>query len=122
MGQREDVMRDNGLYYCPHWCIRPPDEEQWEQHQSDWREMVTADRETIRVRAWGCWFTMGNDQVEVEILPAGGTGALRLTTDDLNMLRDLLDDAEGDIGTFSEVEAWKGAEDEAEGIDEDEAA
>ncbi|MEV6967550.1 hypothetical protein AB0M47_20845 [Hamadaea sp. NPDC051192] len=116
MGEREETMCYHGVYACPAWCRRDPDEHQYEQHRADWRGLATRDGDQVLVRpglSW--WVDEDGDQaatVELRIVPASPADAPTVLLDPatLTQLRQLLDDAEADLDDFAEQWAYPGAE------------
>ena len=122
MGEREELMKYHGIYWCPDWCLQDSEEHQYEQHWAEWRTLTTSDGDTVRVRPWATWWSDSDDnQVEVEIIVTDPQyPGVKLSINDLGRLRDLLDEAERDIEDHDVVEAYDGAEDdEAEAEDQE---
>jgi hypothetical protein len=118
---RREAMRDYGLFWCPDWCVRHAEEDQWEQHFGEWTVLRTRDGEEIAVRPWSSWHAGEGDHVEVRVTVAAGSdpdSGVMLTPGELDELRDLLDAAQeqseqDDPGLL--VPAYDGAEDDEDG-------
>ncbi len=122
MGEREDGMREAGIYYCPKWCVQDPAEEDgYEAHQGEWQTFVFDDvcGDTISVRptqSWGSTDDGDTDwNVEVDIKRYDPTGPLILDPDALSDLLTLLEEAAALACDDTLVKpAWPGAQAEAE--------
>jgi hypothetical protein len=119
VGAREDTMQYHGVFTCPSWCVQPTDEDQWEQHVSDWRVCSLDDGDGAMVRIWSSWWSDSDDnQVEIALVPASGT-TVRLSDWARDQLNDLIDHARDDMDSYDEQWAYPGAEDDANAADSD---
>ncbi|HZM82932.1 MAG TPA: hypothetical protein VFC19_45025 [Candidatus Limnocylindrales bacterium] len=118
--QRDEVMRYHDLWTCPQWCVQDPEEDQYEQHWGQWNTMAPdGSGDVIQVRARLSWWTNDDGDpttrhVEVQTIPGrrdDPVGVL-LETENLDQLRDMIDEAEDQMDYYDEKWAYPGAEDD----------
>ncbi len=109
MSDREEAMRAQEVYRCPVWCAQPDDEEQHEEHFSDWSRYENADGEHFATRKRLSWHDPANSHIEVATLGEGGT--VNLTLAEMNaIVMDVLYSEERALENFDERWAYDGAE------------
>ncbi len=68
LDERARAMQNFGVFWCPFWCTQDPQEHQWEEHVSQWSELVIED-DRVSVRGRFSWFEVetGGSEPRVEI-------------------------------------------------------
>jgi hypothetical protein len=122
MSDRISAMREQGVFVCPTWCIRPDDEHLIEEHVSDLRALRTSWDDVIALRLrlpWSEEDSGGHLEMIQQKCPGNTRVGVRFDADDRHAIEDLIFYALDDLESFDEQWAYDGAEDdEAEYDDE----
>jgi hypothetical protein len=90
--EREEAMREHGIYECPDWCVQPDDEEQYEQHFSNWAEYDINGSTKLQIRIRATWWSdYENNLVEVNLYDTDGDQGAFLERPDWGKVQDYVE-------------------------------